>query len=484
MTMKATKRWLRNAAGLTTILLIGAVAACGGGGGDAQSDVTAPAASKAVVASGAISGFGSVFVNGVRFETSAAEVQFGDRRGTEADLRVGHVVRVEGRLNSDGRSGTARVIHRQDVVEGPVQSVNVAAQTLEVLGQTVAVDSMTSFDDRLGVTSLTGLTVGTNVEVSGLRDAQGLIHATRIEPLSAGSDFEVLGIVSAHDSVAKRFRIAALVVDYRTAQLDDLAGGAPTDGMLVEVDGSVLDSAGVLTATQVEGKRGGMGGEQGAEARLEGLITRFTSAADFEVNGQPVTTDASTRFERGTAANLAVNVRVEVQGTLDNGVLRASKVQFELESELRVDATVESVDAAAASFVVLGIPVQTNSATRFEDKTDAKLRPFNVGSLRVGDFVELRGVAGASVNSIAATRVEREDPDRTELRGPASNVAQPQLTILGVTVMTNASTQFESEGDARISADAFFAAAAGRIVKVDGNYQGGVLTAREIEFED
>lgn len=460
-----------------------ALVACGGGG--SSSDGTAPASSRPVVASGTISGFGSVIVNGIRFDTSVAEIEIQDQRGTESDLRVGQMVRIEGRLDASGSAGTASRIQRNDVVEGPVQSVDVAAGTLVVLGQTVIVDDNTSFDDRLAGRSLAAIALGSAVEVSGLRDAQGNVRATRIEPQRAGDDFEVLGQVSGHDSANRRFKIQALTVDYRTAQLDDLPGGAPADGLLVEVHGATLDANGVLIATRVEGKRPGVGADDDDEARIAGLITRFVSLTDFDVNGQAVTTSAATRFEGGTAADLVLDARVEVEGAIDAGVLRASKVKFEMRADLRVSATVDSVDAANRSFTVLGILVQTSSSTRVEDKTDAQLRPFTVADLRVGDFVEVRGTTGATANSIVASRVERDDPeDRVELRGPATDVAQPQLKILGVTVMTNADTEFEDEGDARISAAAFFAAAVGSNVKAQGRMEGNVLVAHEIEIED
>lgn len=463
---------------LTTLL------ACGGGSTDSD-DPAAAAGSRPVVASGAISGFGSVFVNGIRFDTSAAEIEIDGARGTESDLRVGQMVRIEGRLNSDGSGGSASRIDRRDIVEGPVQSVDVAAGSLVVLGQTVNVDENTSFDDRLGGNSLAAVTVGSTVEVSGLRDAQGDIRATRIEPQRAGDDFEVLGTVAAHDAVSRRFRIEALTVDYRTAQLDDLSGGAIADGLLVEVHGTTLDAGGALVATRVEGKRPGIGADDDDEARVAGVITRFVSPADFDVSGQAVTTDAATRFEGGSAANLALNVNVQVEGTIDGAVLRASKVKFQTRTDVRVSATVDSVDAANRSFTVLGILVLTTSGTRVEDKTDAQLRPFTVADLRAGDFVEVRGTTGATANSIAASRVERDDPeDRVELRGPATDVAQPQLKILGVIVMTNAQTDFENEGDADIDADAFFAAAVANTVKAQGQMEGDVLVAREIEIED
>jgi NAD(P)H-nitrite reductase large subunit len=62
-------------------------------------------------------------------------------------------------------------------------------------------------------------------------------------------------------------------------------------------------------------------------------------------------------------------------------------------------------------------------------------------------------------------------------------VAQPQLTILGVTVLTNGNTEFEDEGDNPISSADFFARAPARLVSVDGQLEGTVLVAREIELE-
>jgi hypothetical protein len=54
-------------------LLAAVVAACGGGGGSTPPDSNPPPAASSFT-SGAISGFGSVIVNGVRFDDSGAEV--------------------------------------------------------------------------------------------------------------------------------------------------------------------------------------------------------------------------------------------------------------------------------------------------------------------------------------------------------------------------------------------------------------------------
>jgi hypothetical protein len=457
------------------------LAACGGGGG---SDPSAPAGASPVVTVGAISGFGSVHVNGIRFETNGAVVTLDGQPGTEAQLRVGQVVRIRGTRNGAGDDCHASSIDFDDAVQGPVEAVDATAGTLVVLGQGVRVDELTSFDDRFEPASLAGVAVGAIVEVSGFRDAGGVIHATRIEPKDAGELFEVTGTVANHDAAARRFDIAALTVDYSAAQLDDLPGGAPDNGLLVEVKGRTLAADGVLLATRVEGKRDDMDDDDDMEAEIEGVITRFASASDFDVSGHPVSTTSTTRFENGSSDDLALGVRVEVEGDIRNGVLVAEKVKFEREADLRVSAGIDAIDAAAGTFSVLGITVQTNATTRFEDKTDAQVRPFGVGDLRVGDFVEVRGSAGSVPDSIAAARVEREDAEeRLELRGIAEDVAEPQLSILGVTVLTNANTEFEDEGDDNLGAAEFFARAPGRLVSVDGQLEGDVFVAREIELE-
>ena len=168
------------------------LAACSGGGSSNDGAPQSAAQSVPVISSGAVTGFGSVFVNGVRFETSSAAFTINGRPGTQADLRVGHIVRIHGHRDGAGNS-TADRIDFDDLVKGPVTSVDTAAGTLVVLGQTVLVDADTSFDDNIPGGSLAGLAAGDNVEVSGMRRADGDIQATRIEGKPAGTTFEVTG---------------------------------------------------------------------------------------------------------------------------------------------------------------------------------------------------------------------------------------------------------------------------------------------------
>ena len=472
-------------AAVTAVAVVG-LAACGGGGSSSDSTPQAAAQSVPVISSGAVTGFGSVFVNGVRFETSSATFTINGKPGTQADLRVGHVVTVHGHRDGAGHS-TADRIDFDDLVKGPIDGVDAAAGTLVVMGQTVLTDADTSFDDNISGASLAGLNPGDIVEVSGMRRADGDIQATRIEAKPAGTVFEVTGIASAVDTAAHKLNVNALVVDYSAATVRDFPSGQPANGDLVEAKGSSVNAAGELVASSIERKRDADDAGAGMQVEIEGLITRFVSATDFDVAGKPVTTNSSTRFENGSAADLALNAKVEAEGQIDaNGVLVATKVQFKRQGTARIEARVDAVDVAANKLVVLGIDVTVNANTRVEDQSDQHVPMFNLGSIVAGDFVEVRGAElPAESNDVVASRLERRRPEEeVRLRGVVDTVSAPSLTILGVTIQTNARTDFENSSEGSMSADEFFTDAVGRIVEAKGTVSGGVFTAREVEFEN
>ena len=468
-------------AGLPTVLL-----ACGGGSGggnEGGGPIVGIDRGGVTISQGPINGFGSVIVNGVRYSTTGASITIDDRPGTESDLRAGQVVRVEGTVDATGTSGTARSIAFNDDVEGPVQSIDAAAAQLVVLGQTVQVGRSTSFDDSISPRSLEGLAVGDRVEVSGLVNADGLISATRIERKPALATVEVKGSASAVDSNARRFSINLLTVDYSTAQLSNFAAGAPVNGDLVEAHGS-LNAAGVLIATRLERRSASLEGTTDDSADLEGLVTRYVSSVDFDVAGQRVTTTGTTVYQGGGAANLALGANVEVEGGFDaNARLIASRIEFRRESNVEISALVDSVNITAGSLVVLGVTVRTNALTRFEDHSDADLPRFSLADLRAGDYVELSAYDDGG--GLLASLLERDDADdRLEVEGPASAVAAPEFTIAGIRITTNDQTEFRNNDGGSISAASFFAAAAGREVKVRGALVGNTVLADQAELED
>lgn len=118
---------------------------------------------------GEITGFGSIFVNGVEVEISGDTrlMVDGERVGQHAFAR-GEVVAV--RVVPRQRLQLAVELYLRHEVIGPVQHVDPALRQFVVLGQTVQLDTRRMPQP------------GQAVAVSGFRDAQGVIHATLVRP--------------------------------------------------------------------------------------------------------------------------------------------------------------------------------------------------------------------------------------------------------------------------------------------------------------
>ena len=482
---------------LQLLSVIGAaalVAACGGTAGPNVAGIDRTGAPSAAFAYGSISGFGSIIVNGVRYNTSGATFTIDDSPGTEAELEVGDVVLVEGTLSSSGTTGTATSVTFGDNVEGPI-SAKPDASTLIVLGQTVRITADTSFDDSIVPASIDGLAVTDVVEVSGFVDSNGDILATRIELKTPGpgDDFEVTGIVSGHDAGAMTFMINALVVNYSGATLDnDFPGGVITDGDLVEAKGLTINQAGELVATEVDYEEDQIVGNADDHVEIEGLITRFNDATDFDVSGFPVTTNNGTTFEGGVAGDLGLNVKVEVEGDLNAaGVLVADDVDIRRNSVVEIEGLVDS-PPSAGTVTVLGITIRVDSLTRIEDKRD-DVEPFRLSDIVAGDFIAVRGSEDPNVpGEVLAARLEREDGmiDDTILQGIVESVAEPSITILGVTIDTSnvLDADFRDVNEQPIGSAGFFTGPPGppdgELVKVQGTEVADMaIDADEAEFE-
>jgi len=438
---------------------------------------------------GPITGFGSVIVNGNTYDTSAATFTKDGQPATQDDFAVGHMVLVVGTIDDDNTNAVATSVEFNDNVEGPVSSVDSINRVLVVLGQTVRITASTSLDDSCPALLDDYLGVAA-VEVSGPVLADGTIEATRIECKNVLGELEVTGVVSGLDTGAMTFMLNALEVDYSTAMLQDFPGGVISNGDPVEAkdsDGGGLGAGGELIATSVEFKGAGFGDNEGDHVEIEGFITRFTSATDFDVSGIPVTTTGTTAFDGGVAGDLGLNLKVEVEGEFDSaGVLVATKVEIKQSTNVRAVGLVDSV--AGDTLQILGITITTDTAkTRFEDK-QSDVDPFRISDVNVNDYVEVRGQEFPT-GEIFAFLLERDDPRaRSELRGfvEVGGVARPDLTVLGVTIQTNGATVLrDSNGVAFPTVDAFWAAVAeGSLINVDGTETGPqTLLADEVELE-
>ncbi|HEY9148835.1 MAG TPA: DUF5666 domain-containing protein [Gammaproteobacteria bacterium] len=399
-----------------------ALAGCSDGSGTTASTASG---SRTV---GMISGFGSVYVNGVEYESDGATIHVdGELGNDDYDLEVGMVVTVSGSVNADGVSGTATAISFSDELEGVVLENGVAADgtgTMNIMGQEVTVGLDTVFEsDVAGISGVEAVAPGNIVEVSGYSSGQGEIFATRIEVkatdlASYGGEMELKGVVSGHDAGAMQFTIGTLIVDYADAIYVSSELG---DGLYVEVksDTAPLDNGDgsfTLAATKVEKEDDGVkgiSGDDGDEIEIEGVITSLDGMPDvFQLNGQSIVLESETEFEDGLdAAALAVGERVEVEGYFNAaGQLVADSVEAEDDDNLQeFKDYVLSIDVAGNSLTLQGGEVITVTSSTIMLDSYMDDHYFDLGDLSEGDFVEVHAATDGS-DALVATKLEREDP--------------------------------------------------------------------------
>lgn len=469
------------------LVALGALSVAGCNGG--SSSGSGSKASATLTRSGVITGFGSVFVNGVEYESSAATVTTDGVPADESKLGLGMVVKLKGSVNADGKKGTAVSISYDDELEGIVQVSTIATGTvtgtLTVMGQIVNVDAATVFESKVdAITSIDQITAGNIVEVSGYTAGDGTIYATRVEvkklAMDSGDEIELKGVISSLDDSAKTFKIGEQSIDYSTASLKDIPNGMLANDMYVEVKSTEgINSSNVLIASKVELEGDGKKGADlasGEELELEGIVTNDASLpAEFTLNDQVVLLSATTKFEHGTAADIKTGMKLEVKGTMNaDHKLVAEKVEMRQESSIEIKALVDAVDAAAGTVTVLGKTIYVNTLTALEDDKD-EIRYFSLNDIVAGDTVKIEAYKDVTSGDLIATQLKRESPSTSsELSGTVDSVTGFVAVIAGVNVdFTNVDpTTFD-----------IALIVVGAQVEVSGTFASNTLTATKIKTE-
>jgi hypothetical protein len=374
---------------------LGLLAGCGGvdsGGTGTGSDST--------LAVGSITGFGSIIVNGVRYDDALAAISDDDGVvRTNAELRLGMNAEVIASAVSvvDGvATASASSIRVRSMIEGPIESIDLVARQLVAIGQNVFVVDSTVFD--LG--EAVPLAVGNLIEVHATLDVARLRYvATRIERRAALARYKLRGAVNELDLVGRTLRMGALRIDWSGVSPAEPASTlAP--GRMLQIMLAPTPATGTRTALSIRADMLPLADRDRVE--LEGRVTAFTSITEFQVDG--VSVDArGARFDGG-AAGLVQGAKVEVKGSLRSGVLLAIEVEVEDDAggdqSFELHGSIESVDAAAMRFVVRGVTVGWTANTRFDSGSPA--------DLVVGHRVEVRGRLSSDGQAVDATLIHVE----------------------------------------------------------------------------
>lgn len=485
--MRQLKQHLHWALCATTCALSTAVlVACGGGGGagdtatqaPAAPSPSAPSASTASVVDGTITGFGSVVIDGQRFDDSLAKVAFANRpdaqtAGTLGDLRTG--MRVQGEL----KDGVLQNLVVNFALAGTVGAVDAAAGTLVVFGQTIKTTATgqlpTVFD---GFNALGQLAVGDLVKVSGTVAGDGSITATRIERKAKdGTEvFRLSGAVQGLDTTARTFALAgnsSVTVSYADAKLLP-TGAVIENGKLVSVVATAAPTVSggktVLAASVVEVKARKL--PDSSDTTVGGPVNDFKSLGSLRIGDVVVDASTATLKDGTQAADVVNGAQALAHGVIKDGAMKADWLKvFKNDTAIKALLIGQITDYVSLANFTLRDTVVDASAAKFIKGSAA--------DVAAGAWVQVTGQltpAGVKASEITVQPPPADKPQRLAGAITAVDAVGKSFTLLGTTVKWGDATKVSPDGKSLANL------AAGVTVSVEGTYSAssGVFTATAV----
>jgi len=443
-------------AGIAAAVMLG----CGGSG---DSGTTVSSGSTGITTVGAITGFGSVFVNGVEFETESAEYEVEDESAfDDSALKVGMVVKVKGSVNLDGRTGSASQIIYEDELEGPVQSLtpdpaDANLKHLTILGVPITVSSVDTFFDKQHDANFSFATIANNdhVEVSGYFNGQA-IHATYIKKEDAADDdYEIKGEIS--NVNGDQFTLTSFnnaTISVTLAGNASIPASGIQNGQYVEVEGNQTGPSS-LEAFKVELEdRHHLDDDEG-EVEIRGVLSYDATTASWSLNGMPLNLSGNIEYEPAELEN-AINdqsadgMMVKVEGDYRNGILVVDEIENK-QASLEFKGTVADLSASGAKsgtlIIAFGaatgtVTVTLDSNTMYPD--DNSVQQFDLRTdVPSGAYVEVKAMQD-QVGQVLATRLDVDDSlQEYEVEGPLDNFTNgSSITAMNVTFSVDSGTAY------------------------------------------
>ncbi|GAB1235608.1 hypothetical protein UT5_20030 [Ferrigenium sp. UT5] len=252
---------------------------------------------------GTITGFASVCINGLEVDfDDATQVSSNGNAAGIRNLAVGQVIAI------DAVDGPKRLLaHKIDIlnaVEGPVTSINPSAGLVEVIGQKIRLSDATLLG---GIAAVQEISVGMPLKVSGYRNADNEIIATRIEIAHGKADASIVGMV-ARDS-SGHFVVSGTPVQAKESML--VAGAevllkGKWDGRQFNAESAQHDPS-LYFAGHVR------------QVVVEGLLIDRMGGQQMKISGYDIDYSSSTSVAGGGIEQLIQGQRVRVTGRIQAG---------------------------------------------------------------------------------------------------------------------------------------------------------------------
>jgi len=453
-------------------LIISACSASGGGS-------TGSAGVKGF-ASGVITAKGSIFVNGIEYETTSSAVTVDSLPGDDTDLKVGMVVNVKGHIDSANGRGVADEVEYASSIDGKISSgsIDAGAGTFSVFGMDIVTDPTTVYEGSTGLTGLSPLAAGDRVEISGIANGNTLV-ASRVELKDgSGEDYKIRGVIS--DLSGASNGTFTLTMEGDTVLSVSFTGTLRTGivsstEVKIEVPSSYTSGTVSVAADKIEARHE-LRGEDGDRVEAEGIVSGFTSgtANTFIVHGITVSADHS------LIAGVVNGVEVSVKGDMAGGTLVASKVRVKTKADLELQGVVTSPDTTAGTLLLDGVLVYVTPETIFRDDTETPVLYFGLDDLAAADTLEIKAYRNEADGHVMAVKIERHESDsEATVKGVVTSIEVNSISVLGLPIDTTG--LFGNTGDR----DSFLSSiVVGDTVNLTGTVSGTTVTWTAVESDD
>ncbi|MBI3776364.1 MAG: hypothetical protein HY273_12590 [Gammaproteobacteria bacterium] len=436
---------------------------------------------------GAITALGSVWVNGVEFNTSTTTVTLDGVPVPVASLGIGMMAAIKGTIDADLVSGYADDIVVKKLVKGLVTAVDSLRFT--VLRQTVQVDEATAFFDRdrlLDATQLTA-TVATlltqPVDISGVIKSPGVIVATRVDVNTEMGLDQVSGEIANLNLTLKTFNVGNLQVSY--SGVAQLPASTLLNGDVVEVRGRFDSSA--LVASSLE--RLTLAEPDANRIEMQGCVAGASPDFDsFGLNSVIVMIAANASYTGGRADQIVNGTCVEVEGTLAKGEVTAAHIT--LKNKARLESNVVSLGANTLALQGFdGLTVAVDRDTEYF----SGISPANFAAIVLGHSVKVRGRYDPIARTLLATRIDIGNVVGKDIvirnYVDALNPMPPAVTLMGVSldiaVDPNSKKPEFTGGNVNTSASFFNTVMPGYVVELEGKIDNtGGVSWQLVNYED
>jgi Domain of unknown function (DUF5666) len=542
------------------------LSSCGGEGG-VGSGGTGITSIASGTHTGTVSGFGSVIIEGTKYNDSSALVSdesdpFNIKTVATSSVKLGMQVRANFSANAAGAA-----IEKLAITPALIGTVtNVSANLLTIANQTVVIKSSiptNSFPTVLdGFAGTSGPASGDRIIVFGSADATGAVIATRIELLDNSSTVTRLsGTVTnlLNTGSAQRFTLNGLKIEVNASTLRTSSTAALAQGDRVTVllmndptgqasgsyvaakalliedrnsvvntgqpwriggpiyqlntasrtffignslisyasanfsaasaaalqEGTIVRAEGVLTTTPTSavGAQAALpaadiqiiSNSEKIKISLFGTVSNFSSSASFTVRGALVNASSGVTFNNGNVSNLTDGALVELEGTVENGTVKPTKLEFKNSPSNLTQSfigVVSNYQATSGSFQINRINSQLVQSTVFKGFDGGANMALGFAD---GVIVKITGAFAQGVFVVSEVRLGNNSVSEVKIEGIASlvNINSRTLLVNGNVVTWTSQTQFNNEENLRN----------GALVKLEGVTSASGINATKIEVK-